>query len=93
MHSRVTKGKLERRVEGLEGYGPELVFADPLCCCCTTLINWMFITVQALGSGHADSGESENSPTSGVMNAKWRAGMSTRISINPNQKHALKNMS
>jgi len=31
-----------------------------------------------------------NSTTSDVMNAKWRAGTSTRVLINPNQKHALK---
>ena len=30
--------------------------------------------------------ESQNSPTSGVVNAKWRAGTSTRVSINSNQK-------
>ena len=34
-----------------------------------------------------------NSPTSGVMNTKWCAGTSIRVSINPNQKHALKTMS
>jgi len=34
-----------------------------------------------------------NSPASGVMNAKWRAGTSTRVSINSNQKHVLKTVS
>jgi len=34
---------------------------------------------------------SQNSPTSGVMNAKWYVETSTRVSINLNQKHALKN--
>jgi len=31
-----------------------------------------------------------NSPMSDVMNAKWHEGTSTRVSINPNQKHVLK---
>ena len=33
---------------------------------------------------------SQNSPTSGVANAKWRTRISTRISTNLNHKHALK---
>jgi len=33
---------------------------------------------------------SQNSPTSGVANAKWLAGINTCISINPSYKHALK---
>jgi len=36
------------------------------------------------GQAHVDS------PTSDVMNAKWHAGTSTRVLINPNQKHVLK---
>ena len=48
--------------------------------------------LQAPRSEHEDP-RSQNSPTSGVMNAKWRAGTSTRISINLNQKHSLKTVS
>ena len=33
---------------------------------------------------------SQNSPTSGVVNAKWRAKISTHVSINSNHKYALK---
>ena len=33
---------------------------------------------------------SQNFPTSGVANAKWRAGISTHVSRNSNHKHALK---
>ena len=36
---------------------------------------------------------SQNSLASGVMNAKWYAGSSTCVSINLNQKHALKTVS
>jgi len=43
--------------------------ADPLCFCCTTLINRMSITVQTLGSEHAIQG-SQNSPMSSVMNVR-----------------------
>ena len=32
-------------------------------------------------------------PASGDANAKWRAKISTRVSINPNHKHALKTVS
>ena len=34
---------------------------------------------------------SPNSPTSGVVNAKWHAGTSTRISINLNQRACIEN--
>ena len=34
-----------------------------------------------------------NSPTSGMIGVKWRAGTSTHVLINPNQKHALKTVS
>ena len=37
--------------------------------------------------------ESQNSPTSGDSNAKWRAKINTHVSINPNHKHALKTVS
>ena len=33
---------------------------------------------------------SQKLPTSNVANAKWRAGISKRVSINLNEKHALK---
>ena len=33
---------------------------------------------------------SQNSPASGDANVKWRAKISTRVSINSNHKHALK---
>jgi len=34
---------------------------------------------------------SQNSPTSGVVNAKWRAGTNTRVSINPSTRAYIKN--
>jgi len=33
---------------------------------------------------------SQNSPKSGVVNAKWREGISTYLSINPSHKNVLK---
>ena len=34
---------------------------------------------------------SQNSPTSGVGNTKWRAKISTRVSINPNKRACIEN--
>ena len=34
---------------------------------------------------------SQNSPTSGVMNAKWRAYISTCVSRNPSQRACIEN--
>jgi len=48
--------------------------------------------VHALRSGYADPGESKL-PNVWCDNAKWRARISTRVSINLNQKYVLKIMS
>jgi len=65
--------------------------ANSLCYCCTTLINWKFIAVQTLRSGHAGPWESESYPTSSNMSVKWRVGTSTRVSINSNRKTRIEN--
>ena len=83
--SRDIIGKLECSVGGLEGKDSGRSGDDP-CFHCTSLISnrvnsqgrssriWIYRFMGA-----------RNSPTSGVMNAKWRAGISTSVSPNLNQ--------
>ena len=46
------------------------------------------LSVQASRSGHENQ-RSQNSPASGDAKARWRAEISTCVSINPNHKHCL----
>ena len=47
--------------------------------------------LQAPGPGHENPGESDRTPqASGDTKARWRAEISTSVSIKPNHNHALK---
>jgi len=50
--------------------------------------------LQAPEPGHENPGESDETPqASGEAKARWRAGISTCVSIKPNHNYALKTVS
>jgi len=66
--------------------GPQKVCRWSCFCCASLISNRENPQAPSSGIWTYRSGGVRNSPMNGVVNAKWRAGTSTRVSINLNQK-------
>jgi len=90
---KLLKEKLRSLARGLEGNDSRWSADDPRFCYGSLISNWKNPQAPNSRTWTCRSRGVRNSPTSFVMNTKWCAGSSTRVSINLNQKHALKIMS
>ena len=86
---KLQKGKLKSLAGGLKGKDSGRSANGPRFCC-VSLVTRESTTVQALRSEHAGQ-RSQNSPTSSEARAKWRVGISTRVSINLGQRACIEN--
>jgi len=77
--SRGTKENSRVEQGGLKEKDPERSTSNSLRYCCATLINKKSTTVQASGSEHVGSGESESCLTSGKMSVRWHTQTSTCV--------------
>ena len=78
---------------GLEGKGSGQSADDPRFCCAFLISNRENPQAPNSKIWTCRSRKVKNSPTSGVMNAKWRVGINIHVSINLNQQHALNTVS